>query len=52
MEFSDRDMSWKDFSFPSPVDDVLKRPDFTLEDLLDEDDVLSDARNRKQMLIL
>jgi hypothetical protein len=42
---------WKDFSFPSPVDDILKKGNFTLEDLLDEDDVVQDARSHKDALI-
>lgn len=42
---------WKDFSFPSPVDDILKKDDFTLEELLDEDDVVTETRNHKEALI-
>jgi len=43
---------WKDFTFPSAVDDILKRIEgFTLEDLLNEDEVVTDARNHKLMLI-
>lgn len=41
---------WKEFSFPSPVDDILKKPHFTLEDLLDEDDVIVDIRSQKEEL--
>eukprot|EP01126_Amoeba_proteus_P059697 TRINITY_DN7821_c0_g1_i2.p1 TRINITY_DN7821_c0_g1~~TRINITY_DN7821_c0_g1_i2.p1 ORF type:complete len:372 (+),score=68.66 TRINITY_DN7821_c0_g1_i2:168-1283(+) len=41
---------WSEFSFPSPVDDILKRPSFTLEDLLDEDDVVVDTRSQKEDL--
>eukprot|EP01126_Amoeba_proteus_P028392 TRINITY_DN2800_c0_g1_i12.p1 TRINITY_DN2800_c0_g1~~TRINITY_DN2800_c0_g1_i12.p1 ORF type:complete len:390 (-),score=73.04 TRINITY_DN2800_c0_g1_i12:914-2083(-) len=41
---------WSDFSFPSPVDDILKRPNFKLEDLLDEDDVVVDTRSQKEGL--
>lgn len=41
---------WKEFSFPSPVDDILKKPNFTLEELLDEDDVVVDIRSQKEEL--
>jgi len=41
---------WRDFSFPSPVDDILKKPSFTLEELLDEDDVVVDSRSQKEEL--
>uniref|UniRef100_A0A6B2L125 Serine/threonine-protein phosphatase 4 regulatory subunit 3-like central domain-containing protein n=1 Tax=Arcella intermedia TaxID=1963864 RepID=A0A6B2L125_9EUKA len=42
---------WNNFSFPSPVDDILKRPGFTLQDLLDEDEVVVETRNQKQDLL-
>jgi len=41
---------WREFSFPSPVDDILKKPGFTLEELLDEDDVVVDTRSQKEEL--
>lgn len=41
---------WAEFSFPSPVDDILKKPSFTLEELLDEDDVVVDIRSQKDEL--
>eukprot|EP01127_Copromyxa_protea_P005811 TRINITY_DN15664_c0_g1_i1.p1 TRINITY_DN15664_c0_g1~~TRINITY_DN15664_c0_g1_i1.p1 ORF type:complete len:522 (-),score=70.00 TRINITY_DN15664_c0_g1_i1:76-1641(-) len=43
-------MNWAEFSFPSPVDDIIKRASFTLEDLLDEDDVVHDIRSQKEEL--
>jgi hypothetical protein len=43
-------MNWAAFSFPSPVDDILKKPVFTLEELLDEDDVIPDIRSQKEEL--
>lgn len=42
---------WKDFSFPSPIDDLLANPDCTLETLLDDDEVIRDARSNKQVLV-
>lgn len=42
---------WKDFSFPSPIDDLLPNPDCTLESLLDVDDVIRDTRSHKQVLV-
>jgi len=42
---------WKDFSFPSPIDDILKQGDFDLEELLDEDEVIQETRNHKKELI-
>lgn len=42
---------WKDFTFASAIDDILKRDDFTLEDLLSEEEVIQDSRNHKQELI-
>lgn len=42
---------WKDFSFPSPIDDLLPNPDCTLESLLDVDDVIRDTRSHKQILV-
>lgn len=42
---------WKDFTFASPIDDILKQSSFTLKDLLDEDEVVSETRNQKQELI-
>jgi serine/threonine-protein phosphatase 6 regulatory subunit 3 len=44
-------MSFWNFSFPSPIDDILKKPSFTLQDLLDEDEVVPETRNHKQELI-
>jgi serine/threonine-protein phosphatase 6 regulatory subunit 3 len=44
-------MSFWNFQFPSPVDDILKKPSFTLQDLLDEDEVVPETRNHKQELI-
>jgi len=44
-------MSFWNISFPSPIDDILKKPSFTLQDLLDEDDVVPETRNHKQELI-
>jgi len=41
---------WREFSFPSPVDDILRKPNFTLEELLDEDDVVVDTRSQKEDL--
>jgi len=41
---------WQEFAFPSPVDDILKKPNFTLEELLDEDDVVVDIRSQKDDL--
>jgi hypothetical protein len=41
---------WKEFSFPSPVDDILKRPQFTLEEILDEDETVIDIRSQKEDL--
>jgi len=38
-------------SFPSPIDDILKKPSFTLQDILDEDDVVPETRNHKPELI-
>lgn len=35
---------WKEFSFPSPVDDILKKENFTLEEILDEDETVIDIR--------
>lgn len=42
---------WKDFSFPSPIDDLLPNPECTLESLLDVDDVIRDTRSHKQVLV-
>lgn len=42
---------WNDFSFPSPIDDLLPNPDCTLESLLDVDDVIRDTRSHKQILV-
>jgi hypothetical protein len=44
-------MSFWNFSFPSPIDDILKKPSFTLQDLLDEDEVVPETRNHKQDLL-
>eukprot|EP01125_Pyxidicula_operculata_P005369 TRINITY_DN191_c2_g1_i1.p1 TRINITY_DN191_c2_g1~~TRINITY_DN191_c2_g1_i1.p1 ORF type:complete len:575 (+),score=158.40 TRINITY_DN191_c2_g1_i1:43-1767(+) len=41
---------WKDFTF-SPIDDIFKDPNFTLQDLLDEDDVVVEVRNHKEELV-
>lgn len=41
---------WKEFSFPSPVDDILKKENFTLEEILDEDDTVVDIRSQKEDL--
>lgn len=41
---------WKEFSFPSPVDDILKKPNFTLEEILDEDETVIDIRSQKDEL--
>jgi len=43
-------MSFWNFSFPSPIDDILKKS-FTLQELLDEDEVVPETRNQKQELI-
>jgi hypothetical protein len=37
---------WKEFSFPSSCDEILKQG-CTLEQLLDQDDVVIDAREQK-----
>jgi hypothetical protein len=42
--------SWN-LSFPSPIDDILKKPSFTLQDLLDEDDVVTETGNQKPELL-
>lgn len=42
---------WKDFSFPSAIDDILQKETYTLEDLLDEDEVVTEARSHKDALI-
>lgn len=42
---------WKDFSFPSAIDDILKKPSFTLEEVISEDEVSQDARNHKKILV-
>lgn len=42
---------WKDFMYPSVIDDILRRPDFTLEDILSEDEAAQDARNQNQALV-
>jgi len=41
---------WKEFSFPSPVDDILKKENFTLEEILDEDETVIDIRSQKEDL--
>mmetsp|Transcript_29240 Transcript_29240/g.32476 ORF Transcript_29240/g.32476 Transcript_29240/m.32476 type:complete len:551 (-) Transcript_29240:322-1974(-) len=42
---------WKDFSFPSAIDDILQKDSFALEDLLDEDEVVTETRSHKDKLI-
>lgn len=42
---------WQSISFPSAIDDILKKSEFTLQDLLDEDEVVVEARNQKQELL-
>jgi hypothetical protein len=41
---------WKEFAFPSPIDDILKKENYTLQELLDEDDVVVDIRSQKDEL--
>lgn len=41
---------WKEFSFPSPVDDILKKENFTLEEILEEDETVIDIRSQKEDL--
>lgn len=44
-------MFWKfGFHTPSAIDGILARDDFTLEELLDDDDVLQECRNQNQKL--
>lgn len=43
---------WSEFSFSSgAIEEILKRDSFTLEDILSEDEVASEARNHKKNLI-
>lgn len=44
-------MSRWELNFSSPVDEILKKSEFTLEDLLDEDETVVDVRNGKELLI-
>jgi len=44
-------MFWKfGFHTPSAIDGILARDDFTLEELLDDEDVLQECRNQNQKL--
>jgi len=43
--------SWKDFPFQSKVEDILKKQEFSLQELLDEDEVVIDTRHHKIDLI-
>eukprot|EP01126_Amoeba_proteus_P010615 TRINITY_DN14162_c0_g2_i10.p1 TRINITY_DN14162_c0_g2~~TRINITY_DN14162_c0_g2_i10.p1 ORF type:complete len:195 (-),score=39.12 TRINITY_DN14162_c0_g2_i10:16-600(-) len=42
---------WKDFSFPSNCDKILEEKTIVLERLLDEDDIITDSKEQKPVLL-
>jgi hypothetical protein len=45
-------MFWKmSYADTSPIDSVLERPDFTLEDLLDEDHIIQESKGENEKLL-
>lgn len=45
-------MFWKmSYADTSPIDAVLERPEFTLEDLLDEDHIIQESKGENEKLL-
>jgi hypothetical protein len=45
-------MFWKmSYADTSPIDAVLDRPEFTLEDLLDEDHIIQESKGENEKLL-